>query len=108
MGLGAAVNTAIVVGAASVGASVYGSNQQKEAAEEQAAIQRQAQEDAKAQELAMWEQRALDAENEGQATVEFGVDDEDNETGTYDDFLTPTTIASNTGLGGAKNTGLMI
>ena len=93
--------------ALSAGSSVYGSVQQKKAVEEQEDIQRQAAEDAKAQELAMFEQQAVDAGNQGNATVEFGVDDEDDEFGTYNDFLSP--VQSTTGLGGAKgNIGLMV
>ena len=99
-----------MAGAAAVGAgaSIYGGVQQKNAAEEQADIQAQAMQDAQDQEQALFAQRAIDAENKGNATVEFGIDDEDDEIGTYDDFLTPTAVVSNTGLGGAKNTGLMI
>ena len=95
---------AAVVGA---GASIYGSAQQKQAIEEQEAIQAQAMEDAKVQEQAMFAQRAIDAENQGNATVEFGAPDDDEEAGTYDDFISPTAIASNTGLGvGGNSSGL--
>ena len=106
MGLSAA--TIATIGAVTtVGASAYGSVQQKKAVEEQEAIQLQAAEDAKAQELAMFDQQAIDAGNQGNATVEFGIDDEDDEFGTYNDFLSP--VQSTTGLGGAKgNTGLMV
>ena len=87
----------------SVAAGAYGASEQKNAQEEQEDIQRQAAEDAKAQEQRLFEQQALDAENQGQATVEFGVDDEDDDSfGTYDDFLTPT-APSKTGLGGTNN-----
>jgi len=83
----------------SAGAAVYGTVKQQQAYEEQQDIQAQAKSDAEAQEQAMFKQRAIDAENEGQATVEFGAPDDDEETGTYDDFISPTAIASNTGLG---------
>ncbi len=102
----AAVTAAAAV--ASVGASAYGASEQKKAQEEQAALQEQARIDAKAQEQALFDQRAIDAENSGEATVEFGIDDEDDGFGTYNDFLTPTT-PSVTGLGGTKGqTGLMV
>ena len=98
-----AASTAAIGGAA----SIYGGVKQKSAQEEQEEIQRQAMEDAKAQEQRIFEQQALDAGNQGSATVEFGVDDEDDEFGTYNDFLSP--VQSTTGLGGAKgNTGLMV
>ena len=98
-----AASTAAVGGAA----SIYGGVKQKSAQEEQEAIQNQAMEDAKAQEQAMFDQQAIDAGNQGNATVEFGVDDEDDEFGTYNDFLSP--VQSTTGLGGTKgNTGLMV
>ena len=102
MGLSAA--TIATIGAVTtVGASAYGSVQQKKAVEEQEAIQNQAMEDAKAQEQAMFDQQAIDAGNQGNATVEFGIDDEDDDSfGTYDDFLTPT-APSKTGLGGTNN-----
>jgi len=100
-----AASTAAIGGAA----SIYGGVKQKSAQEEQEEIQAQAMEDAKAQEQRLFEQQALDAENQGNATVEFGIDDEDDEFGTYDDFLTPT-APSKTGLGGTSNinAGLMI
>ena len=85
----------------SAASAVYGGVQQKSAQEEQEQLQNQAMEDAKAQELAMFDQQAIDAGNQGSATVEFGVDDEDDSFGTYDDFLTPT-APSKTGLGGTN------
>ena len=98
-----AASTAAVGGAA----SIYGGVKQKSAQEEQADIQAQAAEDAKAQEQRIFEQQAQNAGNQGSATVEFGIDDEDDEFGTYNDFLSP--VQSTTGLGGAKgNTGLMV
>jgi len=108
MGTTAAIIAASAA-AVSAGASVYGGVKQKSAQEEQEQLQNQAMEDAKAQELAMFDQQAIDAGNQGSATVEFGVDDEDDSFGTYDDFLTPTT-PSKTGLGGTSNinAGLMI
>ena len=106
MGTTAAIIAASAA-AVNAGASIYGGVKQKEAQEEQEAIQNQAMEDAKAQEQAMFDQQAIDAGNQGSATVEFGVDDEDDEFGTYNDFLSP--VQSTTGLGGAKgNTGLMV
>ena len=100
MGTTAAIIAASAA-AVSAGASVYGGVKQKSAQEEQEQLQNQAMEDAKAQELAMFDQQAIDAGNQGSATVEFGVDDEDDSFGTYDDFLTPTT-PSKTGLGGTN------
>ena len=102
MGITAA-GVAAAAALTSVGASVYGGVKQKSAQEEQEEIQRQAMEDAKAQEQRIFEQQALDAGNQGSATVEFGIDDEDDDSfGTYDDFLTPT-APSKTGLGGTNN-----
>jgi len=107
MGTTAAIIAASAA-AVNAGASIYGGVKQKNAQEEQEDIQRQAMEDAKAQEQRIFEQQALDAETAGQATVEFGIDDEDDGFGTYNDFLTPTT-PSVTGLGGTKGqTGLMV
>ena len=106
MGTTAAIIAASAA-AVNVGASVYGGVKQKDVQEEQEQLQNQAMEDAKAQEQAMFDQQAIDAGNQGNATVEFGVDDEDDEFGTYNDFLSP--VQSTTGLGGAKgNTGLMV
>jgi len=103
-----AANIALGTAAVSAGAAVYGGVQQSEAADEQEALQNQARADAQAQEDRMFDQQALDAENTGNATAEFGVDDEEDTFGTYDDFLTPT-APSTTGLGGTKaNSGLMI
>ena len=102
MGTTAAI-VAASAAAVGAGASVYGAVKQKSAAEEQAEIQAQAREDAQKQEQALFEQQALDAESQGKATVEFGIDDEDDDSfGTYDDFLTPT-APSTTGLGGTNN-----
>ena len=107
MGTTAAI---IAAGAVSLGSSAYGAVKQKNAAEEQEDIQAKALADAQAQEQRIFEQQALDAENSGDATIEFGaIDDEDDEFGTYDDFLSPVT-PSKTGLGGTSNinAGLMI
>jgi len=107
MGTTAAIIAASAA-AVNAGASIYGGVKQKEAQEEQEQLQNQAMEDAKAQEQAMFDQQAIDAGNQGNATVEFGVDDEDDEFGTYNDFLSPVQN-STTGLGGAKgNIGLMV
>ena len=105
-----AAGVAAAAAAASAGAAVYGGVKQKNAAEEQEDIQAQALADAQAQEQRLFEQQALDAESQGQATIEFGaIDDEDDEIGTYNDFLSPIT-PSKTGLGGTSNinAGLMI
>ena len=110
---GAAVSAAgyAAAGAAvvSAAAGVYSASEQKKAAEEQEQLMAQASQDALEQEQRIFEQQAIDAENAGQATVEFGtVVDEEDETGTYDDFLAPV-APSTTGLGGTnKQIGLTV
>ena len=107
---GVAAWASAAAGVAGVGASAYSASEQKKAAEEQAGIQEQARLDAQEQEQAMFDQMASDASNTGEATVQFGtIDDEEDEFGTYNDFLTPT-APSKTGLGGTSNVnaGLMI
>jgi len=103
MGIG--TGTAMLISSAvGVAGSVYAGNKQKDAIEEAENLQAQEAEEAKREEQRIFAQQAEDARNTEAETVQFGIDDEDNEMGTYDDFLTPTNKqSSGVGLGTSKN-----
>ncbi len=84
MGIG--VGTAMALSAVTSGASMIMQNEaRKDAQGEQDKLEQEALD----KEQAMFDQRAEDAGNREKATVEFGLPDDDDELGSYDDFLTP-------------------
>jgi len=101
MGIG--VGTAIAV---SAGASMIQGAQQKSAIEEAEDEQARLEQEAKAQEQRIFAQQAEDAKNTQAETVQFGIDDEDNEFGSYNDFLTPTAPTKSSTLGTISSSGL--
>ena len=98
MGITAA-GVAAAAAVASVGVSAYGAkesaNMQEDAAKEQELLRAQAEEEA----LRVENQTLEEIGSDTSATVKFGTpDDEDDEVGTYDDFLTIPAVSSTTGL----------
>lgn len=102
MGIG--TGTAMLIsGAVGVAGSVVSGNKQQEAIEEAENEQQRLAEEARVNEQQMLQQQALEAEQSKGATVEFGTQDEDDEMGTYDDFITPKQ-SKGVGLGGTSGT----
>ena len=96
-----------VVAAVGLTAAVYSGVKQKQAVDEQEDEADAMKVEASATEARIFEQQGRDAANNGEATVKFGIDDEDNPMGSYDDFLTPTSMSSSSLAGGTSGkTGL--
>ena len=98
MGIGAGT-AALIAGGLSLAGTAYASNQQREAQEE---AQQQA--DYAAMEAEREQQRIFEATKpqEEEAKISFGTQDDDDELGTYNEFLTPTAskpTLGNTSLG---------
>jgi len=102
MGIG--TGTAMLISSAvGVVGSVAAGNKQEQAQQDAEQEQARLQQEALQQEQRLFEQRALDAESQEATMVEFGAPDDDDEAGTYDDFLTPKSNASGTGLSTTPN-----
>jgi len=95
-----AILTSAAIG---VAGAVYSGNEQKKAQEEAENEQQRLAEEARVNEQQILQQQALEAEQSKGATVEFGTQDEDDEMGTYDDFITPKQ-SKGVGLGGTSGT----
>ena len=101
MGIG--IGTAIAV---SAGAGVVKARKQQDAQEDAIAEQQKLEAQAREQEQAIFQQQALeDAQNAEKATAIYGQDDDD-EMGSFSDFITPTTQSTKTGLATGGSTGL--
>ena len=103
MGIG--IGTALLVSSAvSVGSSIYAANKQEDAQQAAEAENRRMQMEAQANEQRIFEDTKGQSES---ATISFGSQDDD-EMGSYNDFLTPlsTKTASTTGLSTGTSSGL--
>ena len=94
---------AVLAAAIGAGSSYYASEEQRKANDKSEDKADEAQVEALAAEDRIMQDVANQNKNKG-ATVTFGTDD-DEEMGTYDDFMTPiTSTSSNAGLGGQTTT----
>jgi len=109
MASGAAVASAVIAGVsatASIGMGVKGAKDQKEAQEEAEMLAATQLADAQEKDRQLKNQARADAEQATAPKVEFGSEDEDGKTGSFNDFLSPSIDVSSKSLGNITPSGL--
>jgi len=89
--------------AISAASGLYSASEQKKAQEDAEKEQRRLEQEALDEEQRIFAAQAAEMGNTGAETVQFGVDDGDNQMGSYDDFLTPMSSGTS-GLGTSNQT----